>query len=154
MTLYYKNFCKRFDRVLFYILSFTWGFIPSFIGLIMLIPFFISKRYKIYSGRIYGIFPKSFGDDWGFEMGCFYFVANNNADVTGMNIGLHMHECGHGIQNIIFGPLMLLLVSIPSMIRYWYRESKINKGKGSSLKPYDDIWFEAQASYFGSKYIY
>lgn len=142
-----------FDRVIFYFLSFTWGSLSSIIGLLMMIPFLIIGKVKTFSGRLYGIFPKIFGKDWGFAIGCFYFVANNEKDICELNIGLHTHECGHGIQNIIFGPLMPFLVLIPSMIRYWYREIKIKKGKGEFLKPYDCIWFEAQASYYGRKYM-
>lgn len=143
-----------FDRIIFYFISFTWGLPASFIGLLIMIPFLIIGKVKTFSGRLYGIFPKFFGDNWGFEMGCFYFVANNEKNICEMNIGLHRHECGHGIQNIIFGPLMLFIVSIPSVIRYWYRKIKIKNGKGSTLKSYDSIWFEAQADYYGSKYIY
>ena len=66
--------------VIFYILSFTWGFLTSIIGLLLMIPFLITKRTKKFCGRLYGIFPKCFGSGWGFEMGCFFFVSNDYPD--------------------------------------------------------------------------
>ena len=58
------------------------------------------------------------------------------------------HESGHGIQNLLFGPLMPFVVSIPSAIRYWYREylMKVKKIKCWNLPDYDSIWFEGTAT--------
>lgn len=145
----YKRFLNwvTSHSIVFYILSFTWGVITSFIGLLLLIPFLLTKRCKTFRGRLYGIFPKCFGSGWGFEMGCFFFVAYD----CGNYLDLKLHECGHGLQNILWGPLMLLVISIPSMIRFWYRKYLIKKGK--KVKPYESIWFERQASKWGYIYI-
>jgi hypothetical protein len=49
------------------------------------------------------------------------------------NAGEHTmaHECGHGLQNCIWGPLFPFVIAIPSAVRYWYREflHKHNKAK-------------------------
>lgn len=135
---------------LFYILSFTWGILTSLIGLILILPFLITKKFKVFKGRLYGIFPKIFGEAWGFEMGCFFFVSNDCAE---NNDKLYYHEMGHGIQNILFGPLMLFIVSIPSVVRYWYREIKYYRKGKTPTKHYDSIWFEGQATRFGFKYL-
>ena len=113
-----------------------------------MIPFLITKKFKTFHGRIYGIFPKQFGEGWGFEMGCFFFVSYDCDEDARMN----SHEAGHGLQNIIWGPLMLFVISIPSFIRFWYREFQMKKGK--KLKPYDSIWLEAQASNWGWEHIH
>ncbi len=55
------------------------------------------------------------------------------------------HEFGHSLQNIIFGPFMLFVVTIPSAIRYWYR--RLTPGPH---EPYDAIWFEGTATKWGS----
>lgn len=148
-TKLYEQFLNWVARhlIVFYILSFTWGAITSLIGLLLLIPFLITKRFKTFHGRLYGIFPKCFGSGWGFEMGCFFFIAHDCDDYQ----DLKSHECGHGFQNILWGPLMLFVISIPSMIRFWYREYLIKKGK--TLKPYESIWFERQASQWGYIYV-
>ena len=49
---------------------------------------------------------------------------------------------------------MPFLVSIPSAMRYWYREYLVRKKKKlhSELPPYDSIWFEGWATKLGDKY--
>jgi len=89
------------------------------------------------------------GYNWGgFEVGGF-FVVDKYASIRTIR-----HEAGHGIQNIILGPLMPFLVSIPSATRYWYREYLVRKKKKlrSELPPYDCIWFEGWATKLGEKY--
>lgn len=77
--------------------------------------------------------------------------------VTDSTPTLHtkQHESGHGIQNIMFGPLMPFIVSIPSCIRYWYREYLVRSGKKKyyELPEYDSIWFEGMATRLGEKYF-
>lgn len=59
------------------------------------------------------------------------------------------HELGHSYQNAILGPLMPILVAIPSAMRYWYRKKKSKK----TFPPYDSIWFEGNATDIGNKII-
>lgn len=116
----------------------------SSIGLISFICLLPFGKIKHYHGRL-GII---IGDNWGgLSLGCFFFVCNTCKD----NDYILSHECGHGIQNIILGPLFPFLVGIPSAIRYWYQT--IRENKGLSNKPYDSIWFERWATNWGKKYI-
>jgi hypothetical protein len=73
------------------------------------------------------------------------------------NAGEHTmaHECGHGLQNCIWGPLFPFVIAIPSAVRYWYREflHKHNKAKYVLLPDYDAIWFEGQATKWGKTYV-
>lgn len=137
------------NLVVFYILSFTWGFITSLIGLLILLPLIFAKRVHRTYGRLYGVFPKVFGSGWAFNMGCFFFVSHDSVNIPQMD----SHEMGHGLQNILFGPLMLFVVNIPSTIRFWYRHFKYYRKGRFPETLYDDIWFEWQASFFGAKYI-
>lgn len=132
----------------FYILSFTWGLLASSIGLIILIPFLITGKVKTFCGRLYGVFPKCFGSGWGFEMGCFFFTSY---DCYNEN-HLRAHECGHGLQNILWGPLNLFVITIPSIIRFWIIYIRYQKGTWDG--DYDSIWFEHQASEWGWNYVY
>lgn len=136
---------KKLKLILFYVLSFTWGIILSSIGLIACLGLLITgHKPHLFHGRVYF----EVGSNWGgMELGCFF--------ICGKNPSLHIkqHECGHGIQNIIFGPLTPFLISIPSAIRYWYREIIYRKDKMKyySLPSYDSIWFEGQATKIGEK---
>ena len=130
-------------RVIFYILSFTWGIIMSFIGLIvMIIPF---GHYHTYHGRLYKTVSKGWG---GVSLGCFFLCGEDCQYEE-----LMCHECGHGLQNIIWGPLFPFVIAIPSAIRYWYYEIQTKKGKTFSDDWYDSAWFEGQATRWGIEYI-
>lgn len=138
---------KTFKAIGFWILSWTWGLPMTLVGalvaLVLLIAGYRPKRFHYY---IYFEVGRNWG---GFEAGCFFF-ANKN-------VSLHtkQHESGHGIQNIIFGWFMPFVVSIPSAMRYWYREIVVRTGKKkhSDLPPYDSAWFEGLATKWGEKYF-
>ena len=133
-------------RILFYVVSFTWGGLMSLIGLIAMIVTLPFGKFGIYHGRLY----KRIGKNWGgVELGCFFFC-----DETA---GKHTlkHECGHGLQNCLWGPLMPFVICIPSAARYWYREYiyRTDREKYKQLPKYDDIWFEGQATKWGEQYV-
>ena len=135
-----------FKRILFYIISFTWGGIMTTVGLVVLLVTLPFGKFEIYHGRIY----KRIGKNWGgVELGCF-FLCDNSADEY-----ILAHESGHGLQNCLWGPLMPFVICIPSAIRYWYREFiwHFNKEKFNKLPEYDAIWFEGQATKWGKKYV-
>ena len=120
----------------------------SFIGLWPILVLAFMGRVHVFHGRLYGVI----GEDWGgVNFGCFFLCCENSTN----DDHLRAHECGHGIQNIIFGPLMPFIVAIPSAIRYWYREIiwRKNKEKYWTLPEYDAIWFEGLATNWGEKYI-
>ena len=133
-------------RILFYIISFTWGGIMTTIGVVVLLVTLPFGKFEIYHGRIY----KRIGKNWGgVELGCF-FLCDNSADEY-----ILAHESGHGLQNCLWGPLMPFVICIPSAIRYWYREFiwYFNREKFNKLPEYDAIWFEGQATKWGKKYV-
>ena len=130
-------------RILFYIISFTWGGVMSMIGLLAMIFTLPWGTYYIYHGRLYKVIGKNWG---GLELGCFFFCDRQDEYILN-------HESGHGLQNCIWGPLFPFVIGIPSAIRYWYREIKMRKNPSVQLPDYDAIWFEGQATRWGRKYI-
>ena len=138
------------NRTLFYILSCTWGAILSCIGLIII------------SGiKIYGIFAKksytlkkcgycyylNVGKSWGgLELGMFFITESRDSD------SVKWHEHGHAIQNCFWGPLMIFVITLPSAIRYWYREFKFYRRGLTPPTMYSSIWFEKQADQLGRIY--
>lgn len=124
---------------LYYVLAHTWGLILTLIGylisLCLLICGFAPQAY-------YWIYFFKVCKNWGgFEMGTMFVRDTTSWDK------LNEHEFGHTFQNCLFGPFMLLLVSIPSAVRYWVR--RIQEKMGKNLKPYDAIWFEMSATDVG-----
>lgn len=133
-------------RILFYIVSFTWGFIMSFIGLIIIGIFACMGKVHHYHGRLYAVVGHNWG---GLELGCFFLCCEESKD----NDHLRGHEMGHGLQNCLWGPLGIFVIFIPSAVRYWYRELKFYKKGLIPPTEYDDIWFEGQATKWGAKYV-
>ena len=130
-------------RILYYLIHWTWGIVENIIGAILLIVFLCTgAKVSMYRNAV----QVETKFDWGgaFEMGMFFFLsrgANNCAS----------HEYGHTIQVLWWGPLFLVVIGIPSAIRYWYREIlyKVNRKKYYQLPDYYAIWFEKQATDLG-----
>lgn len=127
-------------RWLYWILAFTWGILLTLVSLIvslvLIITFHKPKKY-------HGIWYFSIGKFWGGAETGIMFIRDIESDDE-----LSMHELGHTYQNCIFGPFTLLLVTIPSIIRYWYIRL-LNMDKVN----YDKPWFEGSATDLGKKII-
>lgn len=88
------------------------------------------------------------GEHWGgFECGPIFVVQRHAQE------SVKRHEAGHGLQNMLLGPFMPFLISLPSAIRYHYRAYLRRKGRGAALPPYDSIWFEKWATEWGERYF-
>ncbi len=138
---------KNLKRVLFWIISLSWGFIMTFIGgITAFILIILGNRPKKFHCLIYF----EIGQGWGgINLGAF-FITSKDVDIS-----TKKHEAGHALQNVILGIFMPFIIAIPSVIRYWYREYllRVKKIQYSSLKPYDSIWFEGWATKLGEKYF-
>ena len=128
---------------LFYLLiQLTWGLPLNVVGAIAY--FILAKLFgfetRQFRNMLCVIVPWNFG---GLNLGMFAILGDVNRQLA-------MHEYGHSIQNLYWGWLMPFVITIPSSIRYWYREYKIQK-KIPLTTEYDDIWFEGQATRLGAK---
>lgn len=113
---------KKIQTILYWLISCTWGIVMTLFGAIVgvfsLIRGHKPCRYK------QAIYFQDFGKNWGgFEAGAFFFTDENTTS------RLCAHEWGHSLQNLVLGPFMPLIVSIPSCIRYWLREQRTIKNK-------------------------
>ena len=132
------------NKYLFYLVSFTWGLPLTLVGCIVATVLLITGHKPKKWGYCYYF---EVGKGWGgLELGPFFLV-NKNASERTKN-----HELGHGLQGCWFGPLMPFIVSIPSAIRYWYRELRAKTGKPCKTSYYS-IWFEKQANELGDQFI-
>ena len=132
-------------KILYWIVSLTWGGLMTFIGLIVALVL-LATGHKPY--RFGYTFYFKVGKSWGgLELGGLF--------ITDSNPSLHTlcHEHGHGLQNLWWGPLFPFVIGIPSAIRYWYREIKYYRKGKVPPTTYDSIWFEGQASELGEKYF-
>ena len=124
----------------FYLLSFTWGLPVTLAGAFAAL---FMRIIGAKCSRVGNCVCFEYGRGWGgFSLGIFIFTEEGAGKKT------KWHEHGHGLQNCVYGPFMIFLVSIPSAVRYWYRRLKKDKTK---LRPYDGIWFESQATRMGQR---
>lgn len=138
----------QYSRKQFYTLSFTWGLLLTLVGCCV-------AAYLIVTGHK----PQKWGycyyfevgkTNWGgLELGPIFLTGKNASTLT------KNHEHGHALQNCTLGPLMPFVVSIPSAIRYWYREYLVRSGakKHYELPDYDSVWFEGDASKSGTEFM-
>lgn len=129
-----------YNYTVYWSLQLTWGIIQTLIGgivLCVLFPF-IHKSHEVGYTTAYEL---KWNISAGFTIGPFIFIGKGCT-------GVIPHEYGHTVQNIMFGPLALFIVTIPSVIRYWTRIIQANRGK--KLPPYDSVWFEGQATRLGN----
>jgi len=128
--------------ILYWFVQLTWGIplnaIGAAIALVLLISGCRPQRFG------YAIYCET-GKNWGgVNYGGFFFVQKN------ASTQLKAHEYGHSFQNLMLGPLMPFIVTIPSAIRYHYRNYL--RAKGHSLPPYESFWCESWATRLGAKY--
>ena len=154
----------KWHAVAYWVIHAIWGFptfiIGCFVALYMLIT---NRKPKVFGYAVY--FESKLLKGCGFEAGPFFVVSQDCAN----NLSLKQHEHGHGIQTLWWGPLMLFVISIPSAVRFHYRNivykwqtKRFWKGKITrtqyaewvrKIPPYESIWFEKQATKLGEKYF-
>lgn len=132
------------NKFTFYLLSFTWGLPLNIVGTIVALVMIITGHKPQKWGYCYYF---EVGENWGgLELGIFFFVNKNPSNHT------KNHEHGHAIQNCYWGFLMPFVINIPSAIRYWYRIIRNRLGYINTTK-YDSVWFESQATKWGTELI-
>lgn len=138
---------KKFLAVLYWILSLTWGGLMTWVGLLVTGVIIIFFHGKVYSnGFSYIVEVQQSKSGWGLELGAPALASKGSVE------GVRKHEFGHSIQNIIWGPLYLFVIGLPSLIRYWYRRY-LHKHHKPITTDYDAIWFEGQATRWGTKIV-
>lgn len=137
--------------ILFWIISLTWGAlltIPSLVitGILILCGYRVHKNGFSYIVEV--------GGNWGgLEIGAVAICGNYSESCPTWFEHTRRHEFGHNLQQLVFGPLMLFIVGIPSACRYWYKRIKESHGTYFSPEWYDSAWFESEATRLGTKYV-
>lgn len=129
---------------LYYLIQFTWGLLMNIVGSLVFLVLIVFGKKK--PQKFHNCWYIAVGERWGgLELGTFFLI---DEDVNPYTM---QHEAGHGLQNLIWGPLYPFVIGIPSAFRYHYRNFKF--WVGIPVKTfYDEIWFEGQATRWGKKY--
>ena len=134
-------------RILYYIIQFTWGLPLNIVGALvwLVLKIFCRKMHEEkYRNAICIVVAWNFG---GLNLGMFLIRGESCESCCA-------HEYGHSIQNLWWGPLMPIVITIPSAIRFWWIKAYIKwfyPKTRKALSPYTAIWFERQADVLGLK---
>lgn len=103
-----KKFLSYF---VYWLIQCTWGLPMTLIGAIISLGLLISGHKPKHLGPTVYF---EVGENWGgVELGGFFLCDKHSPLET------KYHECGHSLQNMIWGPLMPFVVCLPSAARYW-----------------------------------
>lgn len=116
-----------------------WELPQNIIGIII----WLGIRHKI--TRVEIIHKRLFFNthNFGISLGSFVFWSNSNNAIVPIAHDNKVHEYGHTIQSLIFGPLYLILVGVPSISRivYSFIYYGLNKTKWANYyKGYPENW--------------
>ncbi|MCQ2740386.1 MAG: hypothetical protein MJ237_09230 [bacterium] len=144
-----KKFGKVCLGILYWIWQLTWGGLMTIPGLLITafcIVFLKGKPHR--NGFSYIV---EIGGNWGgLELGAVALCGHYYINDFEWFEHTRRHEFGHSIQQLIFGPLQLFIVTIPSACRYWYA---IFVPEYRDNDWYDSIWFENTATKWGTIWV-
>ena len=139
-------------KFLYILIQCTWGFPQTLLGLIVFIMNIKNKHY-IYHGAI--ITERNAPSS--VSLGLFVFTTTNpmkdkrtenKIPDEELKNRLLVHEYGHTIQSLIFGPLYLIVMGIPSTLWGFLPYFQNQRNKGIS---YFSFFTEKFANYLGEK---
>jgi hypothetical protein len=140
----------RMNKILFYVLCFTWGLPQAIVGSIV----YLIRRIKHPKAKIsfynYGtIMFKSDELNSGLSLAPFLFILDYDMEVDdGRQSRMEMHEFGHVKQSLMLGPLFLFVVGIPSICwliiqTHWLKQLNYYKSF------YTEIWADKMGHVVG-----
>ena len=144
-----NKFKKTMLCIVYWLISLTWGCLGTIPGLIVALGLSMAgyRPHRNGYGAIFEI-----GGNWGgFSMGPISLCGSYYESSRDWYEHTRRHEFGHSIQQLVLGPFQILLVTIPSIIRYWYQ--RIRTAKGLENVPYDQAIFEYTASKYGYLWV-
>ncbi len=141
---------KTLRRVLYILLQCTWGFPQTLLGLTVFLCN-LRRRHFLYHGAVVteGDFP------WSASFGLFLFVTTRpmrdkrhkgRIPCFQMARCLLVHEYGHTIQSLLFGPLYLMVMGIPSAAWGFLPCFRRKRQRGAA---YSDFFTERWANLLG-----
>jgi hypothetical protein len=129
----------KLRSVLFVLLQCTWGLPQTLVGLVVYLIYRLRKCEHFFFG---GAVCTEWHRNDGVSLGLFIFCPPGG--------GIHLHEYGHTHQSLLFGPLYLMLVGLPSLL--WAGLPGFRRMRRERRVPYSRLYCERWADRIGSKY--
>ena len=124
-------------RILYTLLQFTWGFPQTLLGFLMFL-----RHFREPHGWFHGAVVTRWQRAGSVSLGLFIFLEKGDE-------ALAVHEYGHTIQSLIWGPLYLVTVGLPSFL--WSRLPRFRRKREQEGKSYYAVYPERQASRLGER---
>lgn len=128
-------------KVLFILCQCTWGMIQTVLGFIIFL-YHVKHSHLYFHGAVVTLWKK----DAGLSLGLFIFLPANSPTPR-----LLRHEYGHAIQSLIFGPLYLIVMGLPSLL--WFHLPWCQKYRQTQNISYYEFYTERLADYLGEFFI-
>ena len=145
------------SRGLYTFLQIVWGLPQTLAGAVV---FAVCALQKCSRERFYGAVVTRWPKKSSLSLGLFLFVTDDPLFHYGgrrtaereaeMAAGLKVHEFGHSIQSLYWGPLYLLAVGLPSLVWAW-APPFVRKRKKEHIS-YFAVWPESRANELGERY--
>ena len=130
-------------NVLFTLVQLTWGLPQTAAGALVWLFSAGSRRFVFHGAQ---------ASAWklrrGLSLGLFIFVPDGLSEK--LEHGLLVHEYGHSIQSLLFGPLYLPLFVLPSLV--WAGLPAMERHRKRSNKSYYSLYTERLANYLGERF--
>ena len=137
---------KAIKYILYIFIQWTWGFIQSFIGLMLFIKYAAKgNKHVFYHGAIMTYHEEGWG---GVSLGMFTFVNGTRSQEWLKDT--EPHEYGHTIQSLILGPLYCFVIGIPSSVLCNGKKGIEKRKQGAS---YYDYYTESWANSCAEKVL-
>lgn len=129
-------------RVLFILAQAIWGFPQTFVGGLL----FLAHRHRPHM-TFHGAVVTPWKRRGNVSLGPFIFLSEHiNPDFAARIL---VHEYGHSVQSLIFGPLYLVVIGLPSLI--WGELPALRTRRAERDLPYFTFYTERLANYLGTK---
>jgi hypothetical protein len=119
MAINYSHYLKK-TPVLLIPFLFVWELPQIVLGLLVWVVMKYKKRIVTIEPERYRIFVET--PDTGVSLGWFVYWTPAGNRFTHLTNDCRMHEYGHAKQSTLLGPLYLVVVGIPSLMRVLYRK--------------------------------
>lgn len=102
--------------------------------------------------RFNGAIVTTWRNPKGLSLGPFIFLNGPDAPTCGpsdVDMGLLVHEYGHTVQSLIFGPAYLAVVGLPSFA--WSNLPAFARKRQRERRSYYSFWVERSANWLGER---
>lgn len=142
-------------NILYCVWQCTWGILQTMLGFFVFLCNFKCRHY-LYHGAV----VTEWNDKSSVSLGMFVFVTKepyfyeklkDEYEIYELSSRLLVHEYGHTIQSLIFGPLYLIVIGIPSTL--WGFLPSCAKNRKEKQISYFSFFTEKWANILGEKVL-